>query len=292
MPPIPGDNPQTPDKVRLGKMLFFDRRLSLAGETSCVYCHSIEYWGAEPVGRSLGVEGKTHLRHSPTVLNSGFLKGQFWDGRDPDLETQALSAIKSKVAMNQDPDEVAKRLNAIPGYRELFLQVFGTEATPEAIGQAIAAFERTLNTPDYPLARFLKGDVNALTLEQQEGLKLFVDKGCIACHGGPNFTRELRVPVRLPGAEDDQGLFRTTQREEDKYVFRVPSLLNVAMTPPYMHNGSIKTLEEAVRFMAREMAQTNVTDEEVAKIVAFLHSLTGKLPQVALPELPPGPFEP
>jgi cytochrome c peroxidase len=287
-PDIPADNPLTPDKVRLGKMLFFERRLSKTGATSCNYCHDLSYYGAEPVAKSLGIEGKVHLRHSPTALNSGFLRGQFWDGRDPDLETQALSAIRSPVAMGEDPERAAQRLNAIPEYRKLFVEVFGGEATPATLGQAIAAFERTLNTPGYPFARYLRGDDNAISLEQKHGMRLFVDKGCAACHGGPNFSRGLLVRIVPPGAEDDLGLMRTTKREEDRYLFRVPSLLNVAMTAPYTHAGSIKTLDEMVRFMAREAAKTSLSDDEVQQIVAFLHALTGALPDIGgIPVLPP-----
>ncbi len=290
-PAAPPDNPSTPEKVELGKMLYFDRRLSKTGATSCNYCHDLAYYGAEPVAKSLGIEGKVHLRHSPTVLNSGFLRGQFWDGRDPDLETQALSAIKSSVAMGEDPARVAQRLNALPEYRARFQRVFGTDATPEAIGKAIAAFERTLNTPDYPLARYLKGDDAALDAEQKAGMRLFVDKGCIACHGGPNFSRGTLARIVVPGAEGDEGLKRTTKRDEDQYLFRVPSLLNVAMTAPYTHTGSIKTLDAMVRLMGKEALRTTLTDDEVSRLVAFLHSLTGKLPEVTPPVLPVAPHD-
>jgi cytochrome c peroxidase len=285
-PAAPPDNPTTPEKVELGKMLYFDRRLSKTGATSCHYCHDLAYYGAEPVGKSLGIEGKAHLRHSPTVLNAGFLRGQFWDGRDADLETQALSAIKSSVAMGEDPARAATRLNAIAEYRERFRSVFGTDATAEAIGKAIAAFERTLNTPDYPLARYLKGDDGALSAAQKRGMQLFVDKGCIACHGGPNFSRGTLARIVVPGAEGDEGLKRTTKRDEDQYLFRVPSLLNVAMTAPYTHTGSIKTLDAMVRFMGKEALRTTLTDDEVEQLVAFLHSLTGRLPAVTPPVLP------
>jgi cytochrome c peroxidase len=291
-PPIPPDNPMTAEKIELGKMLYFDRRLSKTGATSCAYCHDLAYYGAEPVAKSLGIEGKVHLRHSPTVLNAGFLRGQFWDGRDPDLETQALSAIKSPVAMGEDPTRAAQRLNAIPEYRDRFRKVFGSDATAQAIGQAIAAFERTLNTPDYPLARYLKGDDNALSPEQKKGMQLFVDKGCIACHGGPNFSRGTLARILVPGAADDFGLMRTTKKEDDKHLFRVPTLLNVAMTAPYTHAGSIKTLDEMVRFMGREAARTSLTDDEVKQIVAFLHGLTGRLPDIGPPPvLPVAPHE-
>jgi cytochrome c peroxidase len=287
-PDVPEGNPLSPEKIRLGKMLFFERRLSKTGATSCHYCHDLSYYGAEPVGKSLGIEGKVHLRHSPTVLNSGFLRGQFWDGRDPDLETQALSAIKSPVAMGEDPEQAARRLNAIPQYRRLFVEAFGSAASPATIGRAIAAFERTLNTPDYPFARYLRGDERAISLEQKQGMRLFVDKGCVACHGGSNFSRGLLVRIVPPGAEDDLGLMRTTKREEDRYLFRVPSLLNVAMTAPYTHAGTIGTLDDMVRFMAREAAKTSVTDDEVRQIVAFLHTLTGALPDIGGPPvLPP-----
>lgn len=288
--PIPANNPQTAEKIELGKMLFWDRRVSKTGATSCAFCHHPTYYGAEPMHKSVGINGEIHLRNAQTVLNAAFLKSQFWAGEQPDLEGQSLGAVKSHVAMRSWPKEVAERLNRLPEYRELSMKAFGTPLTEEAMGKAMAAFMRTLITPDYPLARWLNGDDNALTAQQKRGMALFVDKGCVACHAGPNFSNSSLQMVKVPGGENDKGRAKTTHKADDEYLFKVPSLLNVAKTPPYTHNGSIAKLPDMVRFMGKNMLQTDLKDREVEDIVAFLHGLTGKMPEdfMRLPVLPTG----
>ena len=289
-PPVPADNPITEEKVKLGKMLYWDRRTSKTGATSCGFCHHPAYYGAEPMSRSVGINGEIHKRNAQTVLNAAFLERQFWAGEAPDLEQQALGAIKSHVASRSWPAEVAERLNRQPEYKALAEKAYGEPLTEENIGKSIAAFMRTLITPDYPLARWLNGDDNAMTAQQKKGMALFADKGCIACHSGPNFSNDTYQKVRVPGGEEDFGLYARTKQEEDKYKFKVPSLLNVAETAPYTHKGTINDLPTMIRFMGKEMLNTTLTDSEVEAMVAFKHALTGKMPErfLTLPVLPTG----
>lgn len=288
--PAPASNPPNADKIALGKMLYWDRRVSKTGATSCGFCHHPTYYGAEPMHKSVGINGDIHLRNAQTVLNAAFLKSQFWAAEQPDLENQSLGAVRSHVAMRSWPKEVAERLNRLPEYRELAVKAFGEPLNEVNLGQAMAAFMRTLITPDYPLARWLKGDDKALTLEQKRGMAAFVDKGCVSCHAGPAFSNSALVRVAVPQGEEDTGRHRTTKNDDDKYLFKVPSLLNVAKTPPYTHNGSIVELPEMVRFMGREMLKTALTENEVHDITAFLGSLSGKIPAdfMLLPVLPSG----
>jgi cytochrome c peroxidase len=240
--------------------------------------------------KSVGINGEIHKRNAQTVLNAAFLDSQFWTGSAPDLESQALGAVKSHVASRSWPKEVAERLNRQPEYRERSTEVFGEPLTEENIGKAIATFVRTLITPDYPLARWLNGDDDAITGQQKRGMKLFADKGCVACHAGPNFSNSSFQRIVVPGAESDLGLFSRTKKEEDKYFFKVPSILNVAKTAPYTHKGLINDLPSMVRLMAKEMLKTELTSGEVEDIVAFLDTLTGEMPEhfMVLPVLPTG----
>lgn len=289
-PPIPADNPMSQEKIELGKMLYWDRRVSKTGASSCGFCHHPAYYGAEPMRKSVGINGDVHLRNAQTVLNAAFLKSQFWAGEQPDLENQSLGAVKSHVAMRSWPAEVAERLNRLPEYRDLSMKVFGQPLTEENMGKAMAAFMRTLVTPDYPLARWLRGDDNAMTEQQKRGMARFADKGCVACHAGPNFSNSSFQKIKVPNGENDEGRFRTTKKEEDKFLFKVPSLLNVVKTPPYTHNGSINDLPAMVRLMGKEMLKTDLNDSDVNDIVAFLNALTGEMPDgfIALPALPTG----
>lgn len=309
--PIPADNPMTAEKIKLGKMLYWDRRVSKTGATSCVFCHYPSYYGAEPMRKSVGINGEIHLRNAQTALNAAFLRAQFWAGESPTLEHQALAAIRSHVATRSWPNEVAERLNRLPEYKKLSMKVFGEPLTEENIGKAIAAYVRTLVTPDYPLARWLNGDDSALTDHQKRGMALFVDKGCIGCHHGPVFSGPMHNPeikvhaiehpdagkmglhlhkVILPGAENDLGKAKTTKREEDKYFFKVPQLLNIEKTPPYTHAGLIDNLHDMVRFMTKNMLNEEFTSTEIVDIVEFLRSLTGTIPQdfMVVPVLPAG----
>jgi cytochrome c peroxidase len=291
--PVPADNPQTPDKVALGKMLFVDGRLSLGpdGKSSCLTCHIPEKAYATDHPTDIGAKGP---RNTPTLLNAAYNKLQMWDGRFPSLEAQALSVVKMGLAMSDG-------ITRLRGYKEQFHKVFGTgEVTAENMAKAIAAFERTLTTPNSPFDRYARGDKSALNESEKRGLFVFLLKGaCIQCHKGINFTDEefhnLGVPPRGPD-DKDPGRFGITQKEEDRGRFKTPGLRNVALTPPYMHNGVFKTLEEVIEFYnkgggdvpgkSERMKPLNLTDEEKKDLMAFLKTLTGELPKFIPPSLP------
>lgn len=303
----PAGNPATPAKTALGKALYFDPRLSVDGTVSCNSCHNVMSGGEDNRPVSVGVRGQLGGRSSPTVWNAAFLSVQFWDGRAPSLEEQAKGPLINPVEMgNPDHAAVALRLKGIPGYAPLFQQAFNTsEITIDRIAQAIAAYERTLITPNSALDRYVKGDKKALTPAQVRGMTAFQETGCIACHSGPNFAGPP-LPVgqgfyqkfpTFPGSAydtryrltEDLGRYQATKQETDKHFFRVPSLRNVALTAPYFHNGSVQTLDEAVRVMAKTQLNQELDAAKVKDIVAFLDSLTGRFPRQEMPQLPPTP---
>lgn len=303
--PVPADNPMTEAKIKLGKQLYFDPRLSKNEKVSCNSCHDVSKGGVDNLQFSLGVEGKKGGRNAPTVWNAAFHSVQFWDGRAPSLEEQAKGPMVNPVEMAMDNhDAVVARLKKIPGYRKAFAEVFGGEnpLTIETVAKAIAAFERTLITPNSPFDRFIKGNKKALSPAQQRGMKLVQEVGCTSCHSGPNFAGPTmpagvgfyqRFPT-IPGTTfeskyhlaDDMGRFEATKKEEDKHMWRVPTWRNVARTAPYFHNGSVKTLDEAVLIMAKTQLNRDLTKAQVKDIVAFLTSLNGELPKQDKPELP------
>jgi len=281
---MPGFENVTKDQIELGKLLYFDKRLSINDQQSCNSCHVLDNNGPgvdnKPVSDG-ALPGKKGDRNSPTVLNAGFHIAQFWDGRAKDLVEQAKGPILNPVEMAM-PSEAAvvKKISAIQEYKDLFPKAFPNEKeaiTYENIAKAIAAFESTLITTDR-FDDFLKGDVNALTQEEKKGLKTFMDVGCIQCHngallGGNSYQKMGKLN---PYETKDLGRYNVTKKEEDKYVFKVPSLRNVALTAPYFHDGQAKTLEDAVKQMAWLQLNKKLTDEEVQSIVAFLKSLTDK----------------
>jgi cytochrome c peroxidase len=311
LPPIPSYNTMTADKVMLGKMLYWERRASKTGTTSCASCHNPSYYGAEPLGKSVGIGSEIYLRNAPTVLNAGFVKALFWAAESRSLEDQTFNAVKSHMDMYDLPSEVTTALNRIEQYKGLSVRVFGGPLTEKNIMNAIAAFIRTLNTPDYPLARWLQGDEGALTENQKKGMALFVDSGCIRCHYGPVFSGPAHEPeikvyskehaeaqtsgphmhkVILPEAGNDLGMANKSKKDEDKYFFRVPQLLNVAKTSPYTHAGLIDDLSAMVGFMAKNMLDAELSPYEIDDIAAFLQSLTGETP-IAFMSVPLLPSE-
>ncbi|MBK3332175.1 cytochrome-c peroxidase [Persephonella atlantica] len=290
--PAPKDNPTTAEKVELGKKLYYDPRLSLSGVISCNTCHNLATFGVDNVPTALGHEFKTGGRNSPTVLNAGFHIAQFWDGRAKTLEDQAKGPILAHVEMAMpNPEFVVLKLKTIPGYVKEFKKVFGGNdpITYDNVAKAIAAFERTLVTPSR-FDKFLKGDTNALTKKEKEGLRLFIDKGCASCHNGVAVGGEMfaKFGIVKPYPTPDMGKYKVTKKEEDKYVFKVPSLRNIAMTYPYFHDGSVWDLKEAVRIMGETQLGIKLSHDEIDKIVAFLKSLTGEIPESArtVPVLP------
>ena len=295
-PALPGIE-ATPERVELGKMLYFEPRLSESHVISCNSCHIVGLGGVDVLETSRGHRWQKGGRNAPTVLNSVFNTAQFWDGRAKDLEEQAGGPMINPVEMATTHAHVIEQLSSIPGYVAMFQKAFPGDADPlniKNVEDAIALFETTLITPNAPFDRYLRGDGNALTAEEKEGLQLFVDNGCAACHNGINVGGGMYAPfgvVEKPGAEflppDDTGRFMVTQTVDDEYVFKVPTLRNIALTPPYFHTGKSWDLRQAVAVMGASQLGIELTDDEVGKITAFLHSLTGEQPQVTYPILPP-----
>ncbi|WP_445157807.1 cytochrome-c peroxidase [Halomonas sp. E14] len=288
LPPIPAHNSLTEEKVQLGNMLFFEPRISSSGVISCATCHNPALGWSDRIPRATGHDGQIGDRNTPTVLNSGFLNAQFWDGREPDLEGQALGPIQADIEMAMDLDAALERLEGFELYQEKFAEAFPGEENPinkENLAQALASFQRTLNTPNSPFDRYLQGDMAALNDQEKRGMQAFVDTGCIACHSGPALTDSNFWAIQVPGSTD-VGRFDVTGDEADMYKFRTPTLRNVGVTYPYMNNGATETLEEAVAIMGREMLNREFEDDTIADITAFLHTLTGKMPEFEVPALP------
>ncbi|MFY9269831.1 MAG: cytochrome-c peroxidase [Candidatus Manganitrophaceae bacterium] len=284
----PPDNPTTPEKVQLGQMLFFEPRLSKSVSISCNSCHNLATGGVDNLPTSLGHLAQLGGRNSPTVLNAGLQFAQFWDGRAPSLEEQAKGPILNPVEMAMpDQEMVLSRLRTIPEYVALFKKAFPTDKEPltyDNIAKAIAAFERTLLTPSR-FDDFLKGKVDALDATEKQGLKLVIQKGCIACHNGVGAGGGIFQKFGLQGRydfSDDPGREKITKKEQDRYVFKVPLWRNVTRTAPYFHDGSVWDLREAVRIMGRLQLGLQLKEDEVDPIVAFLHSLEGTVPEEAL----------
>ncbi len=287
--------PVTPQKVELGKMLYFDPRLSASDLISCNTCHNVGMGGADYQETSIGHRWQKGPRNAPTVLNSVFNIAQFWDGRAKDLKEQAKGPMQAPVEMNNTPEEVIRTLKSMPGYVSLFKKAFPGQADPvtfDNAARAIEAFETTLITPDSPFDLYLKGNSRALTAAQKEGLKLFMDKGCARCHGGINMGGAAYYPfglVQRPSSEiiaGDTGRYKITHMKSDEYVFKAPSLRNIALTPPYFHSGKVWDLKEAIRIMGSAQLGISLTAKEAGKIDDFLRAATGVQPQVEYPVLP------
>ncbi len=294
--PAVKDNPITPQKIELGKALFFDPRLSASGVFSCNSCHNLATGGDDNMETSVGHGWQKGPRNSPTVLNAVLNEAQFWDGRAADLMQQAQGPIQASVEMANTPANVVATLKSMPQYETWFKTAFPKDSDPvtfENMARAIEAFEATLITPA-PFDAYLNGNADALTADQKAGLALFIDKGCSACHSGINVGGHGYYPFGLiekPGAEvlppDDKGRFAVTATVDDEYVFRAAPLRNVAVTAPYFHSGKVWNLQVAVQIMAESQLGEALSDAEAGQIVAFLTSLTGKVPSVSMPDLPP-----
>ncbi|AFL72288.1 cytochrome-c peroxidase [Thiocystis violascens] len=295
-PQQPNDNAMTREKIELGKMLFFDPRLSASGVISCNTCHNLGTGGDDNLPTSVGHGWQKGPRNSPTVFNAVFNNAQFWDGRAEDLKAQAKGPVQAGVEMANNPEQVVATLKSMPDYVERFGRAFPGEADPvtfDNMAKAIEAFEVTLVTPASPFDQFIEGNDAAMTTEQKEGLNLFVERGCTACHSGVNVGGENYFPfglIKRPGADilppGDKGRFQVTNSVSDEYVFRAAPLRNIALTAPYFHSGQVWDLKQAVAVMGTAQLGTEISDEEAGKIVAFLESLTGELPKVEYPILP------
>ncbi len=286
--PAPTDNPTSAERVELGHKLFFEPKLSRSGTIACNTCHVIGAAGVDNRDVAMGEGARTGPRNSPTVFNAAFLKAQFWDGRAPTLEEQAKGPIQAHVEMDLTPNEAVARLRAT-GYAPLFAEAFGGDTaalTFDNLAKAIAAFERTLLTPGAPFDHYLAGDSTALGPEARAGLALFQQAGCIGCHNGPLLGGNGYANFSHVQGSKDVGRAAVTKNAADNWVFRIAPLRNIAMTHPYFHNGSARTLEDAVSIMGNSQLKRNFTPEEVRQLVAFLHSLTGEFPSVPYPQLP------
>jgi cytochrome c peroxidase len=304
--PTPADNPQSLEKIELGKALYFDPRLSKDGTISCNSCHNVMAGGDDgrPVG--VGIKGQRGGRGSPTVWNSAFNTVQFWDGRAASLEDQAKGPLTNPIEMGMEShDAVMQRVQKIPGYVDMFKKAFPKDKAPvniDNLAKAIASFERTLITPDSPFDLYKKGNKKAMSAAAVRGMVLVQQIGCTSCHSGPNFSGEgfkmgegnYQPFPQVPGSKYDKqydllsdlGRYEVTKNKDDKNLWRVPSWRNVAVTAPYFHNGKVKTLDEAVRVMAKTQLDMDLKEEQVADIVAFLNALTGKMPKITAPQLP------
>ena len=296
LPAIHG-NAVTREKIELGKMLYFDPRLSASGIFSCNSCHNLGLGGVDGLETSVGHGWQKGPRNAPTVLNAVLNVAQFWDGRAEDLKAQAKGPIQAGVEMNSTPDRVLAVLNSMPAYKAKFADAFPNEKEPltfDNVAMAIEAFEATLTTPAAPFDQYLEGKADALTDTQRAGLELFIDKGCAGCHNGVNVGGHDYFPfgvVTRPGAEilppGDKGRFAVTKTADDEYVFRSPTLRNVTLTAPYFHSGKVWDLRQAVAVMGSSQLGATLSEQEIDKITAFLETLTGQQPRVEYPLLPP-----
>jgi cytochrome c peroxidase len=291
------DNPLTPAKIELGKMLFFDPRLSSSWTISCHSCHNLALGGVDHLETSIGHGWRKGGRNSPTIYNSVLNVAQFWDGRAKTLRDQAKGPIETAVEMNNSPARVMETLKSIPGYVEQFTKAFPGETdsiTFDNLAKAIEAFEATLLTPNSRFDEYLKGAETAINEQEKRGLALFIAKDCVSCHYGPNiggarFQKFGAVrkppPDIMPPA--DKGLLVLTGIATDEYVFRVPSLRNVELTAPYFHSGAVRDLKQAVATMAAVQLDAKLKDGEIEDLTALLKTFTGKIPRLEYPVLPP-----
>ncbi|MGQ9635469.1 MAG: cytochrome-c peroxidase [Bryobacteraceae bacterium] len=298
--PLPDLPPLTPGSteerlVNLGRMLYYETRLSADQKISCNSCHALDQYGVDGEPTSEGHKGQRGTRNAPTVYNAGQHTAQFWDGRARDLEEQAKGPVTNPVEMAMPGEKVVVAvLKSMPEYVEAFRAAFPSEKDPvtfDNMAKAIGAFERRLITPSR-WDRFLKGDSSALTPEEKEGFNTFMTAGCQTCHsgallGGTMFQR-LGVIKPYPD-ESDIGRFQVTKNEADRMVFKVPSLRNIEKTGPYFHDGKVGTLQEAVVRMGEYQVGRQLTQQEIQSIVTWLKSLTGDIPAeyIRPPQLPP-----
>lgn len=296
---IPPDNPLTTEKINLGKQLYFDKRLSADGTVACVTCHAPDKGFSDGRPTSTGIKGQVGGRNAPVTINRLFSQEQFWDGRSPSLEDQALGPVQNPIEMGHTLEGMVATVDKVQGYRAQFKKVFGTKVTKEGVGQAIASFERSLLCGNSIFDKFEAGDKKALTASAQRGLTLFRDKAnCKSCHTGFNFTDEgyHNIGVGFDKPNPDLGRYTVTKKESDKGAFKTPTLRNIAASAPYLHDGSAKTLVDVIEFydkggtknpfLSKEIKPLNLTAKEKADLVAFLESLSCPNLQVAAPALP------
>ena len=282
--PLPQPPELAPDKVALGEKLFFDKRLSADDSIACASCHDLARGGSDHVRVSRGVGGKPGTVNAPSVFNAALNFVQFWDGRAATLEEQVPGPVHNPLEMASSWGEVVPKLQKDAAYREAFAHLYLQGITDETVVDAIVTYERTLITPNSRFDRYLQGDKLAINAAEEAGYHRFLDFGCASCHQGALLGGNMYQRFGVMGdvfagktqTLSDLGRFNVTGREEDRYVFKVPSLRNVALTAPYFHDGSAATLEEAVSIMARYQLGRELSGQDIASISAFLRTLTGE----------------
>ena len=298
---IPEDNLLSPEKVALGRQLFFDERLSFDGSRSCYSCHVCEKGLTDGLAKAIGAGNKQLTRSSPTLWNIGYHKEFYWDGRSGSLEKQAMAAWQGgNMGAKDHEDEIVGKINALAGYRSQFQNVFKSDATKENIMQAIAAFERTIISGDTAWDKFRAGNQSALSEEAKRGWQVFQDAKCTNCHDGVLFTDQqyhnVGVGMDKPEAEQDKGRFNATKKPEDTGAFKTPTLRDISESAPFFHDGSAATLEDAVDFMLgggrdnpyldkKNLQKREITKEQRADLLAFLRSLNVDC-KLTKPQLP------
>lgn len=294
--PFPKDNPYTPEKAALGKMLFFDTRLSRDKNLSCASCHNPSFGWEVPFATAIGAGGKPLGRHAPTALNQAWSKNLFWDGRAPTLEAQAKGPIEAPVEMDLPMATAVSRLKEVQGYAVAFSKAFPKEGlTQETILKAIATFERTIVTGDTPFDRWVRGETKAMSAEAQRGFGMFTGKGnCAACHTGWNFTDDKFHDIGLPTA--DKGRMGITNAAADQHAFKTPGLREIAARAPYMHHGQVATIEGVIAHyitggekrptLSKDMKPIPMSPQEIQDLAAFMRSLSSPQATLAMPNLP------
>lgn len=286
----PADNPYSPEKADLGRYLYFDPRLSADGTVSCATCHNPQYAFTDGAPVSTGIRGQKGNRSAPTVINRAYSLAQFWDGRAPTLEAQAKGPMANPIEMGNTHEAITDNLKKISGYRELFAKAFGTEDfTIDQVAKAITTFERTIMSGNAPYDRYKAGQKNAMSPAQVRGMDVFFNKAkCDACHEGVNFTSNMyaNLGVGADKPDPDVGRYSVTHDPKDWGAFKTPTLREIAHTAPYMHDGSLKTLEDVVEFYNKggipnqnldaKIKRLNLTDRDKKDLVAFLNALSGE----------------
>jgi cytochrome c peroxidase len=287
------ENPITPEKVKLGSMLFWEPRISVDGTVSCVKCHPMGLYAADGLKKAIGNNCKENPRNAPTIFNAAAQISEHWIGNRTSVEDQAKQALIGPPSFGMpNYESVEKVLKGMKGYAAMFKAAFPNDKDPVTVdnfAKAVGAFERTLMTPA-PFDDFMQGNEKALTAQQKQGLQTFMDTGCLTCHFSPYLGGQIyqKFGVFEPYEKYtksglvDEGRFAVTKNPSDKFVFKVPVLRNVAETPPYFHDGSVAKLADAAMIMAKIQLAKDLTQEQAGDIAAFLASLTGKIPDAAL----------
>lgn len=286
----PADNPYSVEKAELGRLLYFDPRLSVDATVSCATCHNPKFAFTDGAEVSTGIKGQKGKRSAPTVLNHAYSLAQFWDGRAATLEAQAIGPMANPIEMGSTHEAIVGNLKNVKGYRELFAKAFGTdEITIERVAKAITTFERTILSGNSPYDRYKAGEKKAMTPQQLRGMDVFFEKAkCDQCHEGINFTSNMyaNLGVGTDKPEPDVGRFAVTKDPKDWGAFKTPTLREIAHTAPYMHDGSLKTLKEVVDLydkggipnqnLDHRMKSLKLTDTEKQDLIAFLQALSGE----------------